>query len=425
NPNYETKSSYSFTVVATDAAGNPTEKAVTLAVNNVNEAPTSTAVTATPAVVNQSYSFNVAGNFNDVDAGTTLSYIATGLPAGLSISNTGVITGTATTEALTNSVMVTASDGSLATNQTFNLAVVSAPSLSTALGGVTNLDPRSKLVLSVTEDIKWAQGTHTITLTNTANGSGKDGFRTEATANSKTISVTADSSGKVTSITGGTVVIDNTNDKIVIDPIFDLDISNNYNLAVGTGVFVGLTSQQPTVAFTSVNFSTVTPGLLSGGVGAAAASQIMNETTGVMQTSLHWLDVTNPAEDDPSSAIYQAFDASGFDFAFVVKDMDTDVNDITITDTYIQFNNFGANDLIYIDNQLNQADTQQFILENVFSGGVGTAEDPFSATFTGTSLASSFNVVVETTLTLPNFMDALIAQINANNWSQTGIMVTG
>ncbi|MDC6171481.1 cadherin repeat domain-containing protein, partial [Paucibacter sp. XJ19-41] len=35
NPDYETKSSYSFTVVATDAAGNASEQAVTLAINDL------------------------------------------------------------------------------------------------------------------------------------------------------------------------------------------------------------------------------------------------------------------------------------------------------------------------------------------------------------------------------------------------------
>ncbi|MFC7208686.1 cadherin repeat domain-containing protein [Comamonas endophytica] len=37
NPDYETKSSYSFTVVATDAAGNASEQAVTLAINDLDE----------------------------------------------------------------------------------------------------------------------------------------------------------------------------------------------------------------------------------------------------------------------------------------------------------------------------------------------------------------------------------------------------
>ncbi|MGE6269135.1 cadherin domain-containing protein [Aeromonas media] len=49
NPDYETKGSYSFTVVATDVAGNASEQVVTLNVNNLDEvAPTITsAVTAT------------------------------------------------------------------------------------------------------------------------------------------------------------------------------------------------------------------------------------------------------------------------------------------------------------------------------------------------------------------------------------------
>ncbi len=51
DPNYEAKSSYSFTVVATDDAGNVSEQPVTLAINNLDEvAPTITSgATATPS----------------------------------------------------------------------------------------------------------------------------------------------------------------------------------------------------------------------------------------------------------------------------------------------------------------------------------------------------------------------------------------
>jgi Ca2+-binding RTX toxin-like protein len=45
NPNFEAKSSYGFTVVAKDAADNISEKAVTLSVQDVNEAPTAVALT--------------------------------------------------------------------------------------------------------------------------------------------------------------------------------------------------------------------------------------------------------------------------------------------------------------------------------------------------------------------------------------------
>ena len=40
NPDFETKASYSFTVVATDVAGNPAEQAVTLAITNVDKTAT-------------------------------------------------------------------------------------------------------------------------------------------------------------------------------------------------------------------------------------------------------------------------------------------------------------------------------------------------------------------------------------------------
>jgi hypothetical protein len=56
-PDYETKSSYSFTVVATDAAGNASEKNVSLSINNLDEvAPTFTSSTSVD--VNE----NVGGN---------------------------------------------------------------------------------------------------------------------------------------------------------------------------------------------------------------------------------------------------------------------------------------------------------------------------------------------------------------------------
>ena len=433
-PNFEvptdngTNGVYDITVTATDALGHATNQNVAITVTNVNEAPalTSGATSTATLAVNQAFSEDVSGLFADPDAGTTLTYAATGLPSGVSINtSTGVISGTPTATG-TVDIVITASDGALiSASHTVTVTVVTAPSITSTLDGVTNLDPRSKLVLSVTEDVTWAQGTHTITITNEANGGGKDGFRTETTANTQTITVTADANGAVTSITGGAVTIDNVNNKIVIDPTLDLDISNNYSLSVSTGAFLGVDTGQATVAFTPASFSTVTPGLLSGGEAAAAQSQIMNTSTGAVESSLRWLDVTNPADDDPSTGTYQTFDAGTIDLAFLVKDMDSLTTDITVTDTYIQFNNFGANDLIYIDNQLNQADAQQFVLQNVFSGGVGTSVDPFSVTMSGTSLASSFNVVVETTLTLPTFADALIAQINSNNWSNTGIMIAG
>ena len=55
NPDYESKSSYSFTVIAADAAGHLTEQQVTLAINNRDEvAPSITSAAAATAIVENS-----------------------------------------------------------------------------------------------------------------------------------------------------------------------------------------------------------------------------------------------------------------------------------------------------------------------------------------------------------------------------------
>ncbi|MCX8519609.1 MAG: putative Ig domain-containing protein, partial [Methylophilaceae bacterium] len=131
---------YTVNVNATDTAGNIKAQAIVVNVTDVNEAPTVVAQTpASSVLVNQAANLNVATAFSDPDneansaaalAGKwgTLTYVATGLPSGLSINaNTGVIGGTATaTTASAASVTLTATDGGgSSVTETFNLSVVS------------------------------------------------------------------------------------------------------------------------------------------------------------------------------------------------------------------------------------------------------------------------------------------------------------
>ncbi|MEZ6936923.1 beta strand repeat-containing protein, partial [Aeromonas sp. S19(2024)] len=75
NPDYETKGSYSFTVVATDAAGNASEQVVTLGVNNLDEvAPTITSGTTASAINENSGAGQVVYTVTSTDSGD----IATG-----------------------------------------------------------------------------------------------------------------------------------------------------------------------------------------------------------------------------------------------------------------------------------------------------------------------------------------------------------
>jgi len=98
NPDFESKASYSFTVVATDAAGNASSQAVTLAVNNLDEvAPTITSGTTATAINENSGAGQViytatATDTADVSGGVTF-LLQPGSDAGLTIDPiTGAVT---------------------------------------------------------------------------------------------------------------------------------------------------------------------------------------------------------------------------------------------------------------------------------------------------------------------------------------------
>jgi uncharacterized repeat protein (TIGR02059 family) len=136
---YEAQASYAVTVRSTDAGSLGVDKAFTVTLTNVNEAPTlATPLPDQGAQATQAFSFAFAGNaFVDVDAGTTLAYTATldgggALPAWLTFNpGSRSFSGTpAAGDAGTLQIRVTASDGSLSASDTFALVVTAGPSVS-------------------------------------------------------------------------------------------------------------------------------------------------------------------------------------------------------------------------------------------------------------------------------------------------------
>ena len=160
-PNANFNGTDTITYTISDGQGGFSTSTVTVTVNAVNDAPTATPIA--PQVDNDNDAVNVpvAGNFSDLD-GNTLNFTATGLPAGLSISPTGVITGTidpAASQGGPNadgiySVTVTASDGNGGTvSQTFSWTVENPPPVATDDSETTNEDtPVTIAVLSNDSD---------------------------------------------------------------------------------------------------------------------------------------------------------------------------------------------------------------------------------------------------------------------------------
>ena len=251
---------YTVNVNATDTAGNVKAQAIVVNVTDVNEAPTLTSPArgATSVLLNQAANLNVSGDFTDPDTQATdttwrtLTYVASGLPSGLSINaSTGVIGGTASaTTASAASVTVTATDGGgSSVTETFDLSVVAAPT--PALAAVQTLDNvgttatskpldvRSALVISFNQVVTFNDtGTQTIKI---MDDEGATGLTRRNFATTESVQDVDDNdviitlvNGVVTTVTIGYV---RTDGNTVYLPYTDrFDLANSVKLVTAAGV---------------------------------------------------------------------------------------------------------------------------------------------------------------------------------------------
>ena len=123
-PDYETKPSYSVTIISTDLGGKSYSKSFTIAVSDVNEAPSITTAADTSATEDDSYSYKFKAT--DADTGDTVTYAAPTLPSWLTFdTSTAILSGTpSNTHVGTHAVILTATDskGAVGT-QSFILTV--------------------------------------------------------------------------------------------------------------------------------------------------------------------------------------------------------------------------------------------------------------------------------------------------------------
>ena len=155
----------SVTVTATDTASTTGSDTFTITVSNTNDAPTVVGSGVSDQSINEftQASINVTSFFADVDANTTLTYTATGLPTGLTMSTAGVITGKAPSVSANtpSTVTVTASDGVATVSDQFVLTVANdtvAPTLT-----VSNVDISADT--GVDSDFTTSVASQTITAT--------------------------------------------------------------------------------------------------------------------------------------------------------------------------------------------------------------------------------------------------------------------
>jgi hypothetical protein len=234
------------------------------------------------------------------------------------------------------------------------------------LNGVTNFDVTSNIVLNYGQNISAVSGKF-IHIVN----EGGAGFHGESAINTLDISVT--DTTQVTIVNG----------KVVINPLLDLDLANNYHISVDAGAFTSTVSGVATPAFdgtTALKFSTVTPGTSSSGDMAQAALSQAMDASGNLVNSYKWFDVEKLGT--PTSSLSLTMNTGKY--ALVAKDYSangaaymadpSNGNQLVAVDDGIQvadFNvaslGFGADDLVYIDNQTNTAANDLSATTIVFS----------------------------------------------------------
>ncbi|MDP2613871.1 cadherin repeat domain-containing protein, partial [Oceanobacter sp. 2_MG-2023] len=293
---YETKPNYSFTVTATDGAGNHTDQTVTLAVNNLDEAAPSITSGATATAIAENSGAGqvvytaVADDSADISDGVTFSLGGTDAAYFTIDTNTGEVTLKADADYETKSsysFTVTATDGAgNFTNQTVTLAV-------------NNLDEAAPTITSGA----------TATAIDENSGAGQVVYT--ATADDS-----ADISDGVTFSLSGTdaayFTIDTNTGEVTLKADADYETKSSYSFTVtatdGAGNF---TNQAVTLAVN--NLDEVAPTITSG----AMATEI-DENSGAGQVVY-----TATADDSADISDGVTFSLSGDDAAYFSIDAST------------------------------------------------------------------------------------------------------
>ncbi|WP_206668787.1 cadherin domain-containing protein [Lacisediminimonas profundi] len=261
NPDYETKSSYSFNVVANDGATTASQQVVTLAINNVDEvAPTITSSTTATAINENSGAGQVvytaiATDTADTSAGVTYSLSGTDAALFTIDSSTGAVTLTGNPDHETKSSYsfnVVANDG------------VTAASQQAVTLTINNIDEVSPTITSST----------TATAINENSGAGQVVYTAIATD-------TADTSAGVTYSLSGTdaalFTIDETTGAVTLtgNPNYESKSSYSFNVVANDGVTA---ASQQAVTLTINNVDEVAPTITS-----STTATAINENSGAGQ----------------------------------------------------------------------------------------------------------------------------------------------
>jgi hypothetical protein len=194
------------------------------------------------------------------------------------------------------------------------------------------------------------------------------------------------------------VKIDNEKGIVIIniDNYFALDLASNYTLSIDDGAFLSSSTNLATGSFTDITFTTVTPtsdsvtlSQLGQGDNNAAQSYMMSVIDGSLIESAQWIDIeglgsgtnagtiSNLAEDIDKGTVVK-IDASASNYVFVFSDQNSNGGSeitgsgiATHTDFAVFIDNFGSDDLIFVDDAFNDSSALNLLSYEFFASGSG------------------------------------------------------
>jgi len=226
--------------------------------------------------------------------------------------------------------------------------------------GTNNLDVTSNLVFTSDRPLKFGSTGSIHIYDNNASGAG---FHNDINDNDQTIDVT-------TEIGKGLISFSSDHKTVIINPNWDLDLSSNYSIRIDPGVFVTEQGSNPTAAL-EATFSTVTPGTkTTSSVSADAASSKIMTDLGTLVDSKKWFDFGEVGAQENLNLVPLG-DLKGASYALVIKNYSTtpagsvmnpgeNYDGIASPPFNVKFDNFGQDDVLYIDSQAKNRNRQSY-----------------------------------------------------------------
>ena len=334
----------SVVITATDGTFN-VSLSFTITVANVNDPPTFTSTPVTDATQDASYSYTVITD--DVDTGSTVTLTGTTIPDWLTLNTTGVLSGTPrNSDVGNNSVVITASDGTVDVTQEFTIIVANVndpPTFtSTPVTSATQGQVYSYTVTTndIDGDTVTLMGT---TIPNWLDWTTATGELTGTPGNSDVgdhlVSITADDETDYV-IQSFTITVDNVNDPptFTSTPVTTATQDAPYSYTVATNdIDIGDTI---TLTGTTIpSWLTLISGVLSGTPGNSDVgnnSVVITASDGTVDVTQEFTIIVADLPSPPTFTSTPVTDATqGVSYSYMVTTDDNNGDTVTLTGTTI------------------------------------------------------------------------------------------